>query len=331
MSVLSLPILVYVGVLLGAVGVWVAMPRRGPNPQLLGALAAGVGLGIAFLGLGWGTSGQGPNVYFYVFAFLGLGAALRMITHPKPVYAALYFIMTILSSAGLYLLLSAEFMAFALIIIYAGAILITYLFVIMLATQAPTAEALDQLSDYDRTAREPLLSTVAGFTLIAALTGLGARGLADPPARLPFDRSALVDMMPGRVEATLREEGLRGRWELLGVDRGVARVLVPEDRLAELAGGLTGEGAATELGAMFLGVEDGVMLFRIGPERVENIEAVGWTLVAGHPLGLELAGVILMMALVGAVILSRKQIELEEERKRIAAHARGLTETGGAL
>ena len=62
---------------------------------------------------------------------LGVGSAIRVITHPHPVYAALYFILTIIAMAGLILLLSAEFMAFAVIIVYAGAILVTYLFVIM--------------------------------------------------------------------------------------------------------------------------------------------------------------------------------------------------------
>lgn len=331
LSVLSLPILVYLGVLVGAAGVWIALPRRGFNPQIIGALAAGLGLGIAFVGLRWGTGESGPDIYFYIFAFLGLGASLRMISHPKPVYAALYFIMTILSSAGLYLLLSAEFMAFALIIIYAGAILITYLFVIMLATQAPTAESMERLSDYDRSAREPLLSTIAGFMLIAALTGLGARGLADPPQRLPFDTASLVDRLPGRAAATLREAGLRRSFDVEAIEDGVATVsLSAADAGAVLESIETGA-ASEPLSHMYISSgADGTLRFRIPPESIENIEAVGWTLVAGHPLGLELAGVILMMALVGAVVLARKQIEIEEERKRIAAHAHGLTGEGGA-
>ncbi len=65
---------------------------------------------------------------------------MRVVTHPAPVYSALYFILTVFASAGLFVLLSAGFMAAALVLIYAGAILITYVFVIMLASQA-SAEA----------------------------------------------------------------------------------------------------------------------------------------------------------------------------------------------
>src|SRR4030095_6722893 len=81
-----------------------------------------------------------PEFFFAVFSLIAIASAGRMITHNRPVYSALYFIMVVLSSAALFLMLQAEFMAFALVIVYAGAILITYMFVIMLAQQAPTDE-----------------------------------------------------------------------------------------------------------------------------------------------------------------------------------------------
>ena len=92
-------------------------------------------VGLIFLAVSIKSLSHLPNFNFYIFSFIALGAALRVISHPRPVYAALYFILAILSSCGLYVLLSAEFLAFALVIVYAGAILITYLFVIMLATE----------------------------------------------------------------------------------------------------------------------------------------------------------------------------------------------------
>ena len=136
---LASPILLYVGCALGALGLALALPRRGLSPQIIGAMVAGVGLGVLFVAMGVSNPSHLPNYNFYIFSVIALGASLRVISHPRPVYAALYFIMTILASCGLYVLLSAEFMAFALIIVYAGAILITYLFVIMLATETPTA------------------------------------------------------------------------------------------------------------------------------------------------------------------------------------------------
>jgi NADH-quinone oxidoreductase subunit J len=172
------PILLYLALAVGGVGVAMAIPRRGVSPQQIGGViaATGAGLVILFLTLKVFGAADGdlralPNPLFYIFGLIAIAACLRVITHPRPVYAALYFIMTILASAGLYLILSAEFMAFALVIIYAGAILITYLFVIMLATQAPSeAEEEDQGALYDNVSREPVAATVAGFVLLVPST-----------------------------------------------------------------------------------------------------------------------------------------------------------------
>ena len=49
-----------------------------------------------------------------------------------------------------------------------------------------------------------------------------------------------------------------------------------------------------------------------------NTQEVGWELVAGFPVGLEIAGVILLMAMFGAVVLARRQIELGEDELRVA-------------
>lgn len=61
--------------------------------------------------------------------------------------------------------------------------------------------------------------------------------------------------------------------------------------------------------------------------RVTNTDGVGWDLVARHPMALELAGIILLMAMLGAVVLARKQIELGEDEK--AERARMLAGHGG--
>ena len=93
------PVILYVAVALGAVGVGLALPRRGVNPQLIGAViaASAAGLVILLLSLKAVNRGEGlPNPFFYIFSIIALGASLRVITHPRPVYAALFFILTIL-------------------------------------------------------------------------------------------------------------------------------------------------------------------------------------------------------------------------------------------
>ena len=99
---------------------------------------------------------------FYAFSGIAiLGAGLMLAQH-NPVRAALSFALVVLSTCGLFLLLSAPFLMAATIIIYAGAIIITFLFVIMLAQQIGMTSA-------DQRSREPFLASLAGFVLLACL------------------------------------------------------------------------------------------------------------------------------------------------------------------
>jgi NADH-quinone oxidoreductase subunit J len=311
------PILLYGGCVLGALGVCLALPRRGLSPQIIGALIGALALGLVLLGLGLKAGPAGlPNINFYIFAFIALGASLRVISHPRPVYAALYFILTILSSAGLYVLLSAEFMAFALIIVYAGAILITYLFVIMLATETPTADQVEALSEYDRYSREPVMATVVGFLLVAALTNMIGAGVSQltPPTTTTVQRS--INDLPGRVDEALRAAGLMSADETIAMQGG--------EPIIELAPGPGVPGRVT----IAYGEGRTKVLTTDDPKwpqdlKLSNIEGVGFTLLRDHPGSIEIAGVVLLMAMLGAVVLAQKKVELDE-RAKLAAQNRSL-------
>ena len=77
-----------------------------------------------------------PEWAFVVMAVTGLLAAIRVVTAKNVVHAALYLVVTLSSVAGVYLLLAAEFVAWVQILIYVGAIVILFLFGLML-TKAP--------------------------------------------------------------------------------------------------------------------------------------------------------------------------------------------------
>lgn len=301
------PVGLYLLLAVGCVGVAAALPRRGVNPRVIGAVVGAASGGGVLLLLGLRAGDAIPNLFFYVFAFVALAGALRVITHPRPVYAALYFVMTVLASAGLFVILSAEFVAFALIIVYAGAILITYLFVIMLATQAPTEERVEVLAEYDAQAREPVAATVVGFLLLGALTTMLFRGAGEltPPDPRRADAAPVVERLPGRVGSALRREGtMRAGERVASVDAEGGEAVV-EDAL--------GRGRKVRL-----------------PEGVEatNVEGVAFTLLADKPGSIEIAGVILLMAMLGAVVLARRQVQLDEDAK--ARHAARLSAEGGA-
>jgi len=256
--------------------------------------------------------GTVPNVYFYVFSAIALGAALRVITHQRPVYSALYFILSIIATAGLFLILSAEFMAFALIIVYAGAILITYLFVIMLATQAPEEGEIEVLTEYDTAAREPIAATVVGFAMLAILTTMLFKGAEQLPTPKASQADALIAEMPLKVERTLRNHNM------LGAHEGVKSVALIRDEA----------GAISALKLTLVDGGESVVTKDKWPADLDvtNIEALGFNLLRDHPGAIEIAGVILLMAMLGAVVLSRKQVQLDEDAKM--AQAKMLAEGG---
>ena len=69
---------------------------------------------------------------FYAFAAILVLAGLRVITTRNPVHAALWLVLSFFSAAGVWLLLQAEFLAIALVLVYVGAVMVLFLFVVMM-------------------------------------------------------------------------------------------------------------------------------------------------------------------------------------------------------
>ena len=69
---------------------------------------------------------------FYAFAVILIGAALRVISTRNPVHAALWLVLSFFTAAALWLLLRAEFLAIALVLVYVGAVMVLFLFVVMM-------------------------------------------------------------------------------------------------------------------------------------------------------------------------------------------------------
>lgn len=72
------------------------------------------------------------TLVFYMFAAITVLAALRVITARNPVYAALFLVLAFCSSAGVWILLEAEFLAITLVLVYVGAVMVLFLFVVMM-------------------------------------------------------------------------------------------------------------------------------------------------------------------------------------------------------
>jgi NADH-quinone oxidoreductase subunit J len=69
---------------------------------------------------------------FYAFAAILIFAATRVITDRNPVHAALYLVLSFFSAAAIWMLLKAEFLAIVLVLVYVGAVMVLFLFVVMM-------------------------------------------------------------------------------------------------------------------------------------------------------------------------------------------------------
>jgi len=71
-------------------------------------------------------------ITFYLFSFVLIAGALGVITSRNPIYAALFLVLSFVTAAGLWMLLFAEFLALTLILVYVGAVMVLFLFVVMM-------------------------------------------------------------------------------------------------------------------------------------------------------------------------------------------------------
>ena len=244
----------YAAAALGALAVFFALPKGARPPRgvagILGAAALG-GLVLLLLRL----PGDPATPAFVVLALLAVGSAARVVTHPRPVYSALYFILVVISTAGLAIVAGAQFLAAALVIVYAGAILVTYVFVIMLAQQPGNeSERFGGAYNYDTQSREPGAAVLAGFVLLAVIAGV----------------------LVGRSQNDTLSAGIDAR-------DFATSVLMADGKPP---------GAAKSAEAADPG----------------NTLAIGQVLLSDFAVSVELAGVLLMIAMVGAIALARKKV-----------------------
>ena len=110
---------------------------------------------------------------FVIFSALTVGSAAAVVWHPHPVKSALFLILSFFSMGGLYLLLQAEFIALMQVLVYAGAVMVLFLFVIMLLNLKPRGEDRAVFRMRLRWAAPLALLFVGG--ILTAVTGAPAR------------------------------------------------------------------------------------------------------------------------------------------------------------
>ena len=187
------------------------------------------------------------DAFFYLFAAVTVASGFMVISARNPVHAVLFLILAFVNSAGLFILLGAEFLAMILIMVYVGAVAVLFLFVVMML-------------DIDFA---ELRSGFLAYLPVGALIGI----------------VLLVELIL-----------VLGTW-VIGPDVG-ARVTAPVPPLSEIT----------------------------------NTEAIGQVLYTKYVFFFELAGLILLVAMIGAIVLTLRHKE-GVKRQSIAAQIARTPET----
>ncbi len=104
-----------------------------------------------------------PTILFFVFAVVLVGAAFGVILARNPVHSALLLVLAFFNSAVIWLLLDAEFLGIVLVLVYVGAVMVLFLFVVMML-DLNIEEFRKGLANY-----WPLAVAVAGFVVFAMI------------------------------------------------------------------------------------------------------------------------------------------------------------------
>ena len=117
--------------------------------------------------------------YFFFFSFIALTAALVMVLNPNAVGGHMAMIVSFVATAALFVLLEAYFLAIIQILVYAGAVMVLFLFIIMLLD-------VDKVETSYRFNRIGTLAAVCGFLLLASMlvVGLGSTTFPVPSTEL---------------------------------------------------------------------------------------------------------------------------------------------------
>jgi NADH-quinone oxidoreductase subunit J len=105
--------------------------------------------------------------FFYIFATVAVASAVMVITSRNPVHSVLYLILCFFNAAGLFILLGAEFLAMILVVVYVGAVMVLFLFVVMML-DIDFAELRQGMLNY-----VPVGGTIGLILLVELLLALG--------------------------------------------------------------------------------------------------------------------------------------------------------------
>ena len=132
------------------------------------------------------------QLVFYFLSAVLVGAAIMVITARNPVHAALFLVLAFFTSAGIWLLLEAEFLAIILVLVYVGAVMVLFLFVVMMLdiNLAPLREGFIR---YLPAGIAVAAIVVVELALVIGVSDFGLDSMPQPPPH-PVDYSNTREM-----------------------------------------------------------------------------------------------------------------------------------------
>ena len=115
------------------------------------------------------------QVHFYLFGLIAIASSIAFVTRKSPVAAALWLVNTMFCVAAIYAMLEAHFISVIQVLVYAGAIMVVFLFVVMLLNLGQPSEIADIRGKWGR-----LVAGFLGLALLAQVAALAGRRLPEP-------------------------------------------------------------------------------------------------------------------------------------------------------
>jgi NADH:ubiquinone oxidoreductase subunit 6 (subunit J) len=297
-------------IFLATLGMWLMLPRGRKGGRLLGAAFSAASL-ACFGALGQCLGHWSDNLVFGVMGTTAVVSSALAVTFRSPIYCAIWFALSLLATAGLFMVQGAQFLGVATVVVYAGAILVTFLFVIMLAQ--PEGHAF-----YDRVSWEGLLASVTGAVLVGILTMTTVAVLApskDPRvmAALAADQPAGVILPVDKVRGARVTKTSDGKQVVELQTADAKPLLADESKLKELNTALAASLAKpldTSADQILIVLDENKLpAIRNPGDRAKNIlnkehvAKLGGEMFSRHLIAVEIAGTLLLVALVGAIAI----------------------------
>ena len=307
LAVSSSQMTLFIGVALLSCSLWMLLPHGRSMSAGRRSLAAVLGL-VGLAAIWWRI----PRMHFEAQAefcalsTLTIASAVATITSRSPVYSAIWFAASLLGTSGLFLFQGAQFVGVATVAVYAGAIVVTFLFVLMLAQ--PEGYAFFDRISWGRMPRLIAAATAVCFAVVIAAS------LFEVDESEVVAQTSLRDALGDRIAEVegchlrgltvfdspdLRTLGLRVAAPIEARDQ----LLGQQSDLIKLAGQTVAGDQPFDVQMEFVDV--------LAQRHVANL---GGQMFSRHLIAIQVAATLLLVALVGAIsIASRDRSESQSE------------------